>query len=583
MNNLHRFLIDYNMTMLRVLARNRGVTLITNRQDEAADQLAASLSEPLSMRTALARLSPEGHGALAALLAAGGRMRVPHFSRLFGQVRPIGPGRLEREAPWQEPSNPAEELWYAGLIFRAFSQDECGVGEFIFVPDDLQPLLPQPPVEGPRFTLGAVPAPARPRDAGEALVDDLFAYLVYLQNHDVHPYADGRLGQRDWSTLRRRLHDGDERRFAFLQHLAARLGFVVRRGEYLGLDASPVKRWLTATPIGQLAALQETWRDDPTWNDLCRVPNLDCDQEAPWRNEPVTTRQTLLALLAHCPLDAWWSSASFVAEVKRIHPDFQRPDGDYTSWYIRHGATKEYLSGFESWDLVEGALIADLLTGPLRWLGIIACGADQADAACRLTQSGARFLGVMHDRPEHQPPPPIVVHPDFRVEIPPPASLYTRFQLERFADPLGPSPKGQSQASCTYHLTVGSLARALQRGIRVEQVVAFLQQVGERPVPANVVGQLRLWAGRLGQVHLEEVALLRVKNERVLKELSVLPETRSLIAKVLSPTSALIRKQDLPRLRKELRALGYLPPEETPGDLGHPPANPQNTVDKESR
>jgi hypothetical protein len=583
MNNLHRFLVDYNMTMLRVLARNRGVTLTTNRQDEAADQLATRLSEPLSVRTAVARLSPEGRDALAALLEAGGRMRVPHFSRQFGQVRPIGPGRLEREAPWQEPSSPAEELWYAGLIFRSFVQDESGVGEFIFVPDELLALLPQPSAEGPTFTLEAVSAPVEPGDAGEALVDDFFAYLVYLQNHDVRPYADGRLGQRDWSTLRRRLHDGDKRRFAFLQHLATRLGFVARQGDYLGLDASPVKRWLTERAAGQLAALQETWRDDPTWNDLCHVPTLDCDREAPWRNDPLATRRALLALLARCPLDGWWSPASFVAEVKRLHPDFQRPDGDYTSWYIRSRASKEYLSGFESWDLVEGALITDLLTGPCHWLGITACGGEQADAACRLTESGARFLGLVHDEPEHEPPPPIVVHPDFRVEIPPPASLYTRFQLERFADPSGPSRPGQSQAPYTYELTVSSLARALQRGIRVEQVVAFLQQACERPVPANVVGQLRLWAGRLGQVQLEEVALLQVKNERVLKELSVLPETRSLIAKVLSPTSALIHKRDLPRLKVELRALGYLPPEGTAGDLGSMPANPQNTVDKVSR
>jgi hypothetical protein len=62
-------------------------------------------------------------------------------------------------------------------------------------------------------------------------------------------------------------------------------------------------------------------------------------------------------------------------------------------------------------------------------------------------------------------------------------------------------------------------------------------------------------------VELEEVALLQVKNERVLKELSVLPETRSLIGRVLSPTSALVRKADLPRLRVELRALGFLPAE----------------------
>jgi len=100
----------------------------------------------------------------------------------------------------------------------------------------------------------------------------------------------------------------------------------------------------------------------------------------------------------------------------------------------------------------------------------------------------------------------------------------------------------------------------------VEQVLAFLQQASEQKVPPNVTAQLLLWAGRFGQVELEEVALLRVENERVLKELSVLPETRHLIAKILSPTTALVRKQDLDRLRKELRDLGYLLPDDPTSD-----------------
>jgi hypothetical protein len=75
-----------------------------------------------------------------------------------------------------------------------------------------------------------------------------------------------------------------------------------------------------------------------------------------------------------------------------------------------------------------------------------------------------------------------------------------------------------------------------------------------------VAGQLRLWAGRFGQVEIEEVAVLRVKSERVLKELSVLPETRGLLSQVLTPSTALVHKRNLPRLRKALRALGYLLP-----------------------
>ncbi|MFN2186660.1 MAG: hypothetical protein ACK2UU_21985, partial [Anaerolineae bacterium] len=197
MHKLHRFLVDYDLSMLRALARNRGAELATNRQTEAADELAALLLDPVSVRTAQAKLSPEAREALAELQSAGGRMRAPRFARRFGQVRPVGPGRLEREALWQEPTNPAEELWYAGLIFRAFDQDEAGPGEFIFVPDDLRALLPEPQIEPPAFAVEMVPAPIRPPGDESALVRDLFVYLVYLQNHDVRPYADGRLGQRD--------------------------------------------------------------------------------------------------------------------------------------------------------------------------------------------------------------------------------------------------------------------------------------------------------------------------------------------------------------------------------------------------
>jgi hypothetical protein len=564
MYNLRRFLNDYDMTMLRALAQSRGARLSTNRQAEAADELAALLLEPLSLRMALTRLSPQSREALEVIQAAGGRMRAPYFARRFGEVRPTGPGRLEREAPWKEPASPAEELWYAGLIFRAFSQDESVPGEFVFVPDDLQPLLPQPRLEPPAFSVDIVAPPARQDSETTDLGYDLFSYLVYLQNHDVQPYADGRLGRRDLAALRARLGGADERRLAFMRHLAGRLGFVLRQDKVLRLEASSVKRWLTATTARQATVLQEAWRDDPTWNDLCHVPTLVCDQQTPWRNDPVATRQALLALLARCPLDRWWSSASFVAAVKEIHPDFQRPDGDYASWYIRDTTSGDYLSGFESWDRVEGALIADLLSGPLHWLGLVTTVSGEADSIYRLTAAGAHFLGLLAGEPDERPSPPIVVRPDFQITVPPLASLYTRFQLERFTDPSDPSPSRRGPASqepWLYRLTVGSLGRALAQGIQVEQVLAFLRQASERPVPANVAGQLRLWAGRFGQVQLEEVAILRFKNERVLKELSVLPETRSLLGEILSPTSVLVRKQDLGRLRKELRALGYLPPE----------------------
>jgi hypothetical protein len=561
MQSLHRFLIDYDMAMLRALAQNRGVMLTTNRQIEAAEQLAAGLLDAQSVRSALARLSPGGQEALEALLAAGGQMRGPHFARRFGPVRPIGPGRLEREAPWQEPANPHEELYYLGLLFHAFYDDGGGPGEFVFIPSDLLPLLPEARAETPSFPVELVPAPIQREAEGHALVEDMFVYLAYLQTHDVHPYADGRLGRRDLAALRARLTNATERRLRLVQHLAARLGFVARKEGLLRLETGPVKQWLTASAAHQLAVLQDAWREDPAWNDLCQVPALECDQATRWQNDPQATRRAVLALLARCPVDAWWTLASFVAAVKTYHPDFQRPDGDYTSWYIRDATGGDYLSGFASWDRVEGALLVDLLTGPLCWLGVVATAPSDPGPVCHLTQSGARFLGLLAGEPEVGSSPPIVIRPDLTIEVPAPADLYVRFQLERFADP-------ESADRHRYRLTVGSLGRALARGLRIDQVLAFLRQTSGDRVPGNVVAQLQTWAGRFGQVRLEEMALLRVRSERILKELSVLPETRELIGQVLSPTSALIPKRNLPRLQKALRTLGFLPLE------GPPPGEP---------
>lgn len=575
MNDLRRFLVDYDLAMLRALATNRGAALVTNVHGEAVDQLALALRDPLSVRTALARLSPKARQALDALLVAGGRMRAPQFARAFGQVRPAGPGRLEREEPWRDPASAAEELWYAGLIFRAFTQDEGGPGEFVFVPDDVRPLLPSPRHEPPHFRVDVVPspdgAPAAAFDGEEGhnpLVLDLFYYLVHVQNHDVRPGRPGRGGR---PAPDRRSAQIDEDRLDLVRHLASRLDFVAQEDGLLRLVAAPVKRWLASSPARQLAVLQEAWRDDPTWIDLCRVPGLACDDATPWlqRYDPVAARRALLALLARCPADRWWAVDSFVSAVREVHPDFQRPDGDYGSWYIRDVAGGDYLSGFASWDAVEGTLIADLLARPLHWLGVVEMAPGPKGLAARLSAAGLRFLGLAGGEPEAAPSPPIAIRPDMGIQVPYPANLYTCFQLERFADALGRLGAGpESKGPWHYRLSVGGLGRVLGRGVRVEQVLAFLRQASDDGLPVNVAGQLQLWAGRFGQVKLEEMALLTAQNERALRELSVLPETRGLIGRLLSPTTALVRRADLPRLRKVLRELGFLPFEGGEGDQG---------------
>ena len=70
-----------------------------------------------------------------------------------------------------------------------------------------------------------------------------------------------------------------------------------------------------------------------TFNDLRCLPGLTF--EGQWDNHPRQTRLTLLDMLSHLPQDTWWSLNSLVSAIREKMPDFQRPGGDYDSWFIR--------------------------------------------------------------------------------------------------------------------------------------------------------------------------------------------------------------------------------------------------------
>ena len=154
---------------------------------------------------------------------------------------------------------------------------------------------------------------------------------------------------------------------------------------------------------------------------------------------------------------AWYTIDDLVSGVKRTNPDFQRPDGSYTGWYLREVETGAYLSGFDSWDAVEGRLIRFMLTGPLFWLAAVALGAgtDGVPTAFCLTRPGAAWLaGTM---PSDLPRPArLSVSEQFVVSAPLLLPLLDRFRLLRFTEPV--SEKTEPGQPTTHRITRGGLA-----------------------------------------------------------------------------------------------------------------------------
>jgi len=486
MKNLRQCLIDCDMAMLRAIAQRRGVELVSNRRREVVEQLAEELVQPESMADILERLKPGEREALESLAAEGGRNKLRLFARQYGPVRAFGPGRLERERPWEAPVSAAEGLWYSGLVYRAFDEVEGQTSECIFVPQDLLPLLPGVGKKPLTFVVETAPTPSAIRQGSLTLVQDACAFLSYLQNEDVKPVRDDSLARRHIERIIERflVQEDDTERLAFLHHLCQRLELVHPSAGFLKPNPPEARRWLKSPRAEQLLALQEAWRDAPGWNELWRVKSLRCESTG-WRNDPLLARRRILGHLAQCPPQQWLSLASFTSSIKENDPDFQRPDGDYTSWYIRQVTTGQYLMGFEHWEQVEGALIAHLLTKPLHWLGATSLGYDETSRSFLITAWGAAFLGLPAQMPVEPPSPPMTVQPDFTIISPAGVSLYDRFQLERF------TAWQSSGDSYVYRLTRDSLARGLRQGIKIEMILAFLRQVSAGQVPRNVVSALR--------------------------------------------------------------------------------------------
>ena len=100
-----------------------------------------------------------------------------------------------------------------------------------------------------------------------------------------------------------------------------------------------------------------------------------------------------MGYLEDVPADEWFSLQSFIAFIKQVDPDYQRPNGDYETWYIQDKQGKS-LMGFKHWDQVDGALIQFMVTCVLPFLSAVDLGGSpESPTAFRLTSSGQGIFG----------------------------------------------------------------------------------------------------------------------------------------------------------------------------------------------
>ncbi|MFZ2489152.1 MAG: hypothetical protein WAZ19_13650 [Anaerolineae bacterium] len=497
MKNLSQSLRNYSPSMVRAIAEVNGIELRSNQFSQMIEQLNEQLNDADTLEASRLALSPPAQAALAALLAQGGRSLRSTFERSYGVIRATGPGRLERERPHLAPDNPSEELWYRGLLHAAIAETPNGLVEFLYIPADLAARLPQPAIPAAPFPPAALAGSPQAVAANEATLHDACSLLCLIQAGlgmlrdpaDILSWQSKSLYELNRLSLQPQtdpaaLGDGPGSPAALALTLAHDLGWLRARGRRLLLAAPPVRAWLEAGRATQRRVLLEAWQRSTTWNDLCRTPSLSCEQTGSWANDPAATRAQLHPLLARLAPDAWYALDDLVAAVRAVAPDFQRPDGNYDTWYLRRRGAVEFLRGFEHWEAVEGEVLRFLLRGPLSWLGAV--DGDAEATAVRLTAVGHVWLT---DTEAHTDTAitesTLVVQPDFVVLATTATPLLDRFRLARFTTWL--EPQGTTFG---YRISQSGMQRAAQQGITVARILEFLHSRAAAPLPVNVVAAL---------------------------------------------------------------------------------------------
>jgi hypothetical protein len=531
MHGLEQSLQKQDIGHLRIVAGLWGLELASAEYDAVLQEITAALLDPRNAREMFDSLSASARAALEGLLAAGGRMPWAAFTRQYGGIREAGPGRRDREQVYLHPASAAEVLFYRAMLARAFFDTPGGAQEFAYIPEDLEEILKDTRHQGSQRGSTEVTAS---EPLGRAAMPKEYQHILPASDHILD----------DATTCLAALRMGMEPQ-GLLIPLRVVMELLQAAGIVTGETADPekVKAFLEMPRLQALTQLTDAWQASDTFNELRQVPDLVCEGE--WTNQPLTTRQFLFRLLEAVPEAKWWSLLAFVRAIKGKHPDFQRPAGDYDSWFIKRLADGTYLRGFEHWDDVDGALLRYIITGPMFWLGVVELATPEEEEFVTAFRVNERPISS-------QEKGKVSVTSNGLISVPVSAPRAARYLISRFCDWEPARPE-----EYRYRVTTMSLKRAREQGLKVGQLLSLLAKNASAGIPPAFVKALKRWELNGTEAHIEVQTVLRVSRPEVLEELRKSRAGRFL-GETLGPVTVIVRPGAQAKVLAALAELGLL-------------------------
>lgn len=546
MPELLKSLQNQDLSHLQIIAGLWDVVLEDTEPRQALQQLIAALLVPKKVDEMAAGLPEEARLALNDLLSNGGKLPWSLFTRRHGKLREMGPGRRDRLQPQLRPVSATEMLWYRAFIARAFFDTPDGPQEHAYIPSDLLELLPQP--EAPASQLGRAATPSERQVASHAndrVLDHACTLLAALRLE----FLPERIASLSAAWQPSNSVSPYPLSPQALKSLLGTAGLLDQNG----FPNPETTRFFLELPRAKaLAQLARAWMHSQDFNELRLMPGYILDGE--WQNEPLKARYAVIDFLSLIPSGSWWNLNAFIEAIHQAYPDYQRPAGDYDSWYIRRAETNEFLRGFQHWADVDGALIRYIITGPLRWLGFIELAAPAADAQPEAFRFSSWAEALLHGAPPDgldNEDELFLISSDARIRVPRLVPRAARYQLARFSD-----WERENEDAYLYRLTPASLEQARGQGLRVIHLLTLLRRYA-LAVPPSLEQALDRWQKAGSEARLDRVTILRVKNPEILQ---VLRESRAarFLGEPLGPTAIIVNAGAGDKVLAALAEMGFL-------------------------
>ncbi len=127
-----------------------------------------------------------------------------------------------------------------------------------------------------------------------------------------------------------------------------------------------------------------------------------------------------------------------------------------------------------------------------------------------------------------------------------------RYQVSRFCE--WDEPK---ENVYRYRLSISSLSKAREQGLKVEHLLALLSRHTEAGVPPSLVKALKRWEVNGTEARVQTQVILKVSKPEVLEEMRK-SKAAKFLGEILSPTTVVIKSGAIQKVLEALTELGLL-------------------------